>query len=173
MSSGKVSMPSAMMICTVCSLAIRSIAFQSTFSLNRFTSAFVPQSPALRSSRNCCCALVISISSKLASKIVNFIYLLGSKMIYTFPTQTYQSLENCVIKIRKIGILRKQNADFLHSRYCISKTFREHLHASHIWTFHGGSGCRYKVRMAEAAGDLIRFAGERHAHSAHLDAQGI
>ena len=27
--------------------------------------------------------------------------------------------------------------------------------------------------MAEAAGDLIRLTGERHAHSAHLDAQGI
>ena len=32
---------------------------------------------------------------------------------------------------------------------------------------------QYEVRMAEAAGDFIRFSRERHAHSAHLYPQCI
>lgn len=59
-SFGRVSMPSATMTCTVCSFAMRSISFQSVASsVKSAGSAGVPQSPALRSSRNCCCAKVI------------------------------------------------------------------------------------------------------------------
>lgn len=59
-SFGRVSMPSATMTCTVCSFAMRSISFQSVASsVKSAGSAGVPQSPALRSSRNCCCAKVV------------------------------------------------------------------------------------------------------------------
>ena len=54
-------MPSAMMTCTVCSFAMRKISFQSVAPIgNRSGSAGLPQRPALRSSRNCCCAKVIA-----------------------------------------------------------------------------------------------------------------
>ena len=59
-SFGRVSMPSAIITCTVCSFAMRKIFFQSVASLGKSAgSAGVPQSPALRSSRNCCCAKVV------------------------------------------------------------------------------------------------------------------